>query len=114
MVGYVGSIEKQTLDNNYFRQVLFTGKYSQLVVMSLELNQEIGNEVHPSVDQFFRIEQGEAAFIFDGTVRHLVKDGDAGYSSSRYISQRNKYFEDQQTEAIYYIFSSQPSRWDHT
>jgi len=77
MVGYVGSIEKQTLDNNYFRQVLFTGKYSQLVVMSLELNQEIGNEVHPSVDQFFRIEQGEAAFIFDGTVRHLVKDGDA-------------------------------------
>ena len=36
MVGYVGSIEKQTLDNNYFREVLFTGKYAQLVVMCLQ------------------------------------------------------------------------------
>jgi mannose-6-phosphate isomerase-like protein (cupin superfamily) len=77
MAGYVGPIEKQTLGNNYFRQVLFTGKHAQLVVMCLQPSEEIGNEVHANVDQFFRIEQGEAAFIFGGKEKHLVKDGDA-------------------------------------
>ena len=77
MVGYVGSIEKQTLSNNYFRQVLFTGKHAQLVIMCLQPNEEIGNEVHANVDQFFRIEQGEAAFVFNGKEQHIVKDGDA-------------------------------------
>ncbi len=77
MVGYVGPIEKQTLKNDYFRQVLFTGKYAQLVVMCLQPGEEIGNEVHPNVDQFFRIEQGEASFVFNGNEKHLAKDGDA-------------------------------------
>ena len=49
MTGYVGPIEKATLKNTYFRQVLFTGKYSQLVVMCLQPSEEIGNEVHPAV-----------------------------------------------------------------
>jgi mannose-6-phosphate isomerase-like protein (cupin superfamily) len=73
----VGSIEKQTLANNYFREVLFTGKHAQLVVMCLQPGEEIGNEVHPDVDQFFRLEQGEATFVFDGTEKHTVKNGDA-------------------------------------
>jgi mannose-6-phosphate isomerase-like protein (cupin superfamily) len=77
MTGFVGSIEKQTLTNDYFRQVLFTGKHAQLVVMCLRPGEEIGNEVHPNVDQFFRIEQGEATFVFNGTEKHLVKNGDA-------------------------------------
>ena len=77
MTGYVGHIEQQTLGNNYFRQVLFTGEHAQLVVMALEPGEEIGNEVHPHVDQFFRIEQGEAAFVFGGKEKHLVKNGDA-------------------------------------
>ena len=77
MTGYVNSIENQTLVNNYFREVLFTGKYAQLVVMCLQPGEEIGNEVHPSVDQFFRLEQGEAAFVLDGTEKHFVKNGDA-------------------------------------
>jgi len=77
VAGYVGPIEKQTLKNNYFRQVLFTGKYAQLVVMSLKPGEEIGNEVHKKVDQFFRIEQGEAAFVFNGKEKHVVKDGEA-------------------------------------
>ena len=77
MTGYVGPIEKQTLKNEYFRQVLYTGKYAQLVVMSLLPGEEIGNEVHPKVDQFFRIEQGEATFVFEGKEKHVVKDGDA-------------------------------------
>ena len=77
MKGYVGSIEKQTLANNYFREVLFTGKHAQLVVMCLQPGEEIGNEVHPDVDQFFRLEQGEATFVLDGTEKHTVKNGDA-------------------------------------
>jgi mannose-6-phosphate isomerase-like protein (cupin superfamily) len=76
MTGYNGSIEKQTLENNNFRRVLFTGKYAQLVVMCLQGGEEIGNEVHPEVDQFFRIEQGEARFVFDGE-EHVAGDGDA-------------------------------------
>ncbi len=77
MIGYVGSIEKQTLENTYFREVLFTGKHSQLVVMCLQVGEEIGDEIHPSVDQFFRIEQGEARFVFNENEEHLVRDGDA-------------------------------------
>ena len=78
MTGYFGSIEKQTLKNKYFRQVLFTGKHAQLVVMSLKAGEEIGNEVHPNVDQFFRIEKGELKFVFDNVKEtHVAKDGDA-------------------------------------
>jgi mannose-6-phosphate isomerase-like protein (cupin superfamily) len=77
MTGYIGPIEKQTLKNKYFRQVLFTGKHAQLVVMCLQPGEEIGNEVHPNVDQFFRIEQGEAKFVFNGKEKHEAKDGDA-------------------------------------
>ncbi len=78
MTGYVGPIEKQTLDNNFFRQVLFTGKHAQLVLMCLKGGEEIGNEVHNSVDQFFRIEQGEAQFVLNnGKEKYSAKDGDA-------------------------------------
>jgi len=77
MTGYAGPIEKQTLDNNFFRKVLFTGKYSQLVVMCLQGGEEIGNEVHPNVDQFFRVEEGSAKFVFNDKEKHLVGDGDA-------------------------------------
>jgi len=77
MTGFVGSIEKQTLNNTYFRQVLFTGKHAQLVVMCLQPGEEIGAEVHANVDQFFRIEQGEAEFVFDDRDEKLMRDGDA-------------------------------------
>jgi len=77
MAGYIVPIEKKTLANNYFRQVLFTGKYAQLVVMCLQPGEDIGNEVHKKVDQFFRIEKGQAAFVFNGKEKHLAKNGDA-------------------------------------
>lgn len=76
MTEYVGTIEKLALKNTYFRQVLFTAKHSQLVVMCLEPGEEIGDEVHANVDQFFRIERGEARFVFDEKEQHLVHDGD--------------------------------------
>jgi mannose-6-phosphate isomerase-like protein (cupin superfamily) len=77
MTGYVGPIEKQTLGNAFFRQVLFTGRYAQLVVMCLQKGEDIGDEVHPKVDQFFRVEEGEATFIFNETEKHVVKNGEA-------------------------------------
>lgn len=77
MTGYVGNIEKDTLKNDYFRKVLFTGKHAQLVLMRLKPGEEIGNEVHEHVDQFFRIEEGEAKFVFNGKEKHLAGDGDA-------------------------------------
>ena len=77
-MAYVGHIEKQTLKNDYFRHVIFTGKHAQLVLMSLKPNEEIGNEVHKKVDQFFRIEAGEAKFILhNGKEKHIVGNGDA-------------------------------------
>ncbi len=77
MIAYVGQIERQTLENTYFRQVLFTGEHSQLVVMCLRPGEDIGDEVHAHVDQFFRIEEGEAKFVFNEKEEHVVRDGDA-------------------------------------
>ncbi len=77
MTGYVGKIEKLTLKNTNFRKVLFTGKHAQLVVMCLKPGEEIGAEVHKKVDQFFRIEKGDARFVFKKTEKHLVHEGDA-------------------------------------
>ncbi len=78
MTAYFGSIEKQTLKNRYFRRVLFTGEHAQLVVMSLQAGEEIGNEVHSNVDQFFRIEKGKFRFVLDnGRTTHVAKSGDA-------------------------------------
>lgn len=66
MQGYSSNIEELTIGNSNFRQVLFTGKYMQLVVMSLLPGEEIGKEVHETVDQFFRIEAGRAKFVVNG------------------------------------------------
>ena len=77
MTAYVGPIEKLTEKNKNFRQVVFTGKHLQLVVMCLQPDEEIGNEVHDDVDQFFRIEKGKAKFVFGGVEEHLVGAGDA-------------------------------------
>jgi mannose-6-phosphate isomerase-like protein (cupin superfamily) len=76
MKGYSTAIEKETEKNTDFRRVLYTGKYSQLVLMSLKPMEEIGTETHSNIDQFFRFEEGEGKVIIDG-VEHKVKDGDA-------------------------------------
>jgi mannose-6-phosphate isomerase-like protein (cupin superfamily) len=77
MTGYIGSIEAETLKNSDYRRVLFTGEHAQLVVMCLGPGEEIGNEMHADVDQFFRIEHGEARFVLNEKEEHLVRDGDA-------------------------------------
>ena len=72
--GFVANLEKETPKNNDFRRVLYTGKYSQLVLMSLKPGEEIGEEVHSDVDQFFRFEEGEGVVVIDG-VKHKVEGG---------------------------------------
>src|SRR3990170_2381760 len=75
MIGYVGNIEDLTTKNTYFRQVLFTASHMQLVLMTLQPSEEIGTEVHPAIDHFFRFESGEGKVVINGE-EHLVKDGD--------------------------------------
>jgi mannose-6-phosphate isomerase-like protein (cupin superfamily) len=72
--GFKSSIEKETLKNTDFRRVLYTGKKSQLVLMSLKPKEEIGMETHPDVDQFFRFEEGNGKVIIDET-EYKVKEG---------------------------------------
>lgn len=74
---YFGNIEDLTIQNTNFRQVLFTGQYCQLVVMSLKPGEEIGTEVHDTVDQFFRFEAGQGKVIVGEGEEHMVADGDA-------------------------------------
>ncbi|HNT07388.1 MAG TPA: cupin domain-containing protein [Methanoculleus sp.] len=74
--GFVTDIETETVKNTDFRRVLYTGKFSQLVLMCLKPGEEIGAEVHDDVDQFFRFEEGEGAVVIDG-VKHAVRDGSA-------------------------------------
>ena len=74
MKGFHANIEKETLENDNFRKVLYTGKHSQLVLMSLKPGEEIGMEVHPENDQFFRFEKGEGKAVIDGN-EYGIKDG---------------------------------------
>ena len=74
MKGFNTNIEKATLENNNFRKVLYTGKHSQLVLMSLQPKEEIGMEVHPDNDQFFRFEKGQGKCIIDGN-EYMLTDG---------------------------------------
>jgi mannose-6-phosphate isomerase-like protein (cupin superfamily) len=59
-IGWVGDIERLTLDNTNFRTVIHTGAHTQLTLMSLAPGEEIGWESHAHLDQFLRLEQGEA------------------------------------------------------
>lgn len=76
MKGFKGNIEKKTIDNDNFRKVLYTGGHLQLVLMSLKPGEEIGEEVHPNNDQFFRFESGSGKCTVDENNYH-VTEGDA-------------------------------------
>lgn len=73
MHGYITNIEKRSLENENFREVLYTDKNSQPVVMSLPAGEEIGEEVH-DVDQFLRVEQGTGKAVLNDTP-HEIADG---------------------------------------
>ncbi len=93
MTGYFGAIEKDTLKNEYFRQVLYTGKFAQLVVMCLQPGEEIGNEIHDHVDQFFRVETGRSQ-IRPEWERRASRKGKRSRDRSRWnISQCDQYLQ---------------------
>lgn len=74
-MGFVTNIEKETLENENFRKVLFTAKHSQLVVMHLNPGEEIGEETH-TLDQFIRVEKGTGETIMND-VATVIEDGSA-------------------------------------
>ena len=74
MSGFSINIETKTIANKYFRQVLYTTKRSQLVIMTLQPGEEIGMEHHEGHDQFIRVEEGEGVAILDGE-KHRLEDG---------------------------------------
>jgi mannose-6-phosphate isomerase-like protein (cupin superfamily) len=63
---FVIDIEKASLENDYYRNVIYTGPHLQLVLMSLQPGEEIGEEVHTKGDQFIRVEAGTAEFVLNG------------------------------------------------
>jgi mannose-6-phosphate isomerase-like protein (cupin superfamily) len=75
MKGYFGNIEELTEENSDFRRVLYSGSKLQLVLMSVPPGEELGGEIHPDTDQFFRIEEGKGMIVVDG-VTHKVAEGD--------------------------------------
>jgi mannose-6-phosphate isomerase-like protein (cupin superfamily) len=75
MKGYVDDIQARTLENEDFRRVLYTGKNLQLVLMTIQPGDEIGEEVHEDRDQFFRIEGGSGEVLIDGKT-HRIEDDD--------------------------------------
>ena len=72
--GYCDDIEKATVENEDFRRVLYTGQHLQLVLMTLQPGEEIGEEVHEDRDQFFRIEEGSGAIDIDGVANKVEAD----------------------------------------
>jgi len=74
--GYKANIEELTKENNSFRKVVYTGEQSQLVLMSLLPGEDIGSEVHPDNDQFFRIDEGSGKAVINET-EYEISDGDA-------------------------------------
>jgi mannose-6-phosphate isomerase-like protein (cupin superfamily) len=76
VAGYVSNIESKSLQNEYFREVLFTATRMQLVVMSIAPGGDIGLETHGDVDQFIRVEAGQGKAILDGQESDL-EDGSA-------------------------------------
>lgn len=70
------NIEDDTIKNNDYRHVIFTGKHEQLVLMSLKPGEDIPEEIHDHLDQFFRIEKGEGeAIVGDDKIKYPLKDG---------------------------------------
>lgn len=74
MKGFIDDIEKRTEDNRAFRRVLYTGKHMQLVLMSLQPGEDIGEEIHEEVDQFFRVEKGDGEVFIDGRTTKVESD----------------------------------------
>ncbi len=108
--GYFAHIEKKTLANPDFRHVLYTGQYSQLVLMSLLPGEEIGSEVHETHDQFFRFEAGRGMVTIDDE-KYEVRDGDCAIVPA---GARHNVVNTSKTELKLYTIYSPPEHKDGT
>lgn len=111
MKGFKSNIEKDTLENNNFRKVLYTGKHLQLVLMSLKVGEDIGEETHPNNDQFFRFESGFGKCVIDGN-EYKVKDGDVIVVPAG--AKHNIINADTKTELKMYTLYGPPNHQDGT
>lgn len=74
--GYISNIEKETVNNEDYRRVLYTSSYSQLVLMNIESGDDIGEEVH-GLDQFIKVEQGTGKAVLNHDQEHKLEAGSA-------------------------------------
>jgi mannose-6-phosphate isomerase-like protein (cupin superfamily) len=80
MLGWVGDIERETLENETFRTVVFTGQHLQMTVMRLAPGEDIGGEVHPDTDQFIRLEQGRGQALIGPSEEAEARDVEADWA----------------------------------
>jgi mannose-6-phosphate isomerase-like protein (cupin superfamily) len=111
MKGFKSNIENDSLDNNNFRKVVYTGKHLQVVLMSLKAGEEIGEETHQNNDQFFRFEGGSGKCIIDET-EYLVTNGDVIVVPSG--AKHNVINIDSKTELKMYTIYGPPNHKDET
>jgi mannose-6-phosphate isomerase-like protein (cupin superfamily) len=109
MKGFKSNIEKDTLENNNFRKVLYSGNHLQLVLMSLRAGEEIGEEIHEDTDQFFRFESGSGKCVIDGN-EYKVKNGDVIIIPAG--AKHNFINEDSTTELKMYTIYAPPHHKD--
>ncbi|WP_338553503.1 MFS transporter [Paenibacillus sp. KS-LC4] len=60
---YVVDVKALTIENENFRTAIWTGAQLQVTTMSIPVGGEVGLEVHKNIDQFLRIEEGEALVL---------------------------------------------------
>jgi len=116
---FVDNIEKLTLDNKFYRKVIFTGNNLQLVLMNLKSYEEIGNEKHDEHDQFIRIESGEGLVIFNQGLNNEeskpIKDGTAiVIPAGLYHNIKNTSNKELKLYSIYAPPEHKPERIDET
>jgi mannose-6-phosphate isomerase-like protein (cupin superfamily) len=109
MKGFKTNLEKETLDDNDYRKVIYSGKYAQIVLMSLKGGEEIGAEIHPVIDQFFRFESGNGKCVINKT-EYLVGPGDAVVAPAG--SLHNVINLDPKNELKFYTIYSPPNHKD--
>ncbi|MFC1801997.1 cupin domain-containing protein [Patescibacteria group bacterium] len=71
--GYVSNLSREVRENCNFRKVLYTSENMQLVIMDIDLNEDIGEEIHESLDQCIRVESGEGKAVLDGEECYIEK-----------------------------------------
>ena len=77
-LGWVDDVEQVTVANTNFRTVLYTGKHIQLTVMSLQVGENIGWEMHDNLDQFLLIEQGSGVLKLGTSADDVAEEHPVG------------------------------------